>query len=123
MYHRWMLPSRSNWKALVDSRSIIGRLTTTPSNQLFSDAETTEDRTQQIIRGVRSGDFAERVMRLAQLLCAKLERGSRRGRQMRRRERNMLSSRVERSHMALTSQEGIVGVFLRADNFQNRLAQ
>ncbi len=39
---------------------------------LFSDAETTEDRTQQIIRGVRAGDFAERVMCLAQLLGAKL---------------------------------------------------
>jgi hypothetical protein len=123
MCHRRTLLSRSVSKQIGDSRSVIGRLTTTSSNRLFSDAETTEDRTQQIIRGVRAGDFAERVMRLAQVLCAKLERGSQRGRQMRRSERKMLSSRVERSHMALTCEECIMSVFLRADNFQNRLAQ
>ena len=47
-------------------RSIEMKLDTMP------DAKTAEDRTQQIIRGVRSGDLAERVMRLAQLLGAKL---------------------------------------------------
>ena len=62
-------------------------------------------------------------MRLAQLLGAKLERGSGHGREMRRRERKVLSSRAKRPHMALTCQEGVVGVFLGADNFQNRLAQ
>ena len=72
---------------------------------------------------MRSGDFAKRVMRLAQLLGAKLERGSGRGREMRRRERKVLSSRAKRSHVALTCQEGVVSVFLGADNFQNRLAQ
>src|ERR1700682_3347101 len=87
------------------------------------DAETTEDRTQEIIRGVRSGDLAQRVMCLTQPLGAELERGSGRGREMRGRERKVLSSRAERSQMALTRQEGRVGVFFRADNFQNRLAQ
>src|ERR1700737_1200083 len=90
---------------------------------LFSDAETTEDRPQQIIGGVCSGDFAERVMRLTQLLGAKLERGSGWWREMRRGERQVLSSRAKRSHVPLACQEGVVGVFLRADNFQNRLAQ
>ena len=42
---------------------------------------------------------------------------------MRRRQRKVLSSRAKRSHVSLTCQEGVVGVFLCADNFQNRLAQ
>src|ERR1700687_48510 len=92
-------------------------------DELFSDAKTAEDRTQQIIRGVRSSDLAERLMRLAQLFGAELGRGGGRRREMRHRERKMLASRAERSQMALTREKGVVGIFFRADELQNRLAQ